>query len=337
MTNFRAGPYPRHVPPVQVVQIVIVSVAALVGLPAAIRAYSERSRLEAHAKTALEILEKVVPETAGWRQIKNNADNAVWQYAFILQYPKTLRRRVPPAIFISSITCGAVAAALLFTSADRRLVWGLVISQLMLAYISIFSGQNTAKADRLIAGLFRYLEAPVGLEYPKAKFFSRQHVPMTGDVLQVAIEVRDREADRSNDRRFLSTVEACNIARPLAEEKIKALSGAIRRMRYKQLPRRKIYGSYLSLKVLILTLHMTTKVIHNLKRKLRKAAPEERAEIERRLTNLRKLRRQTKLKRPFRQDVFALTSTLNAFGREPSGEAKPTSGHSEILKPGGPS
>ncbi|OZE23704.1 hypothetical protein CH262_16960 [Rhodococcus sp. 05-2255-1e] len=226
-------PILSDLPLVQVVQLVIVAAAAVVGIPTAVKVYSERSRLESRAKTTLELLDKLEPGMVGEEQLRRSAQVAVRRLAFLIEYPRTLRRRAPMIALAVAIMCGIVAQTLLAHDVSRTVVWLLIAGELGAAYVANFSMRNTAKADLLINRLFIVLNGPTGLDYPPTKFFRRQLVPGVGDVMDFAQFARDRIADESGDETFLTTVEAANIGRLQAEVKLRSMSREIRRLKWK--------------------------------------------------------------------------------------------------------
>ncbi|WP_328812438.1 hypothetical protein [Rhodococcus sp. NBC_00297] len=285
-------------PLIQVIQIVIVAVAALVGLPTAIAAYSERSRLETRAKTALELTDKVNAGAPGWVQLKRNSDDAVLRLAFLIEYPRTLRRRVPTLSFFLAMVTAVLAIFLLLSGGSRALVWSLIVAELSMGVVANISFRNTAAADRLIFRLFRELKAPVGLHYPRAKIFIKQWVPGVGDVFDIAAEVRDRAADQAGDAVFMTTVEACNNARLEAEDQLKSL---VRRLRILQLksfykgwvviPLKRLHVWYV-----LATFPAKREITYRrgkrrLKRKRQNATPELQAELDEKLRKLKQLAR----------------------------------------------
>ncbi|WP_285188565.1 hypothetical protein [Rhodococcus sp. MEB041] len=285
-------------PLIQVIQIAIVAVAALVGLPAAFKAYSERSRLETRAKVALELSDKVDRGVAGWAQLRRNSDDAVLRLAFLLEYPRTIRRRVPTFSFATVMVAASLAMLLLLRDGRSWLVWGLIALEFGAGFISHFSFRNTMAADRLIFALFSELRAPTGLHYPKAKLISKQWVPGVGDVFDIAASIRDRSADIACDTKFMTTVEACNVARIDAEETIRDLVRRIRRLRVKNFYKGRIVIPLRQIRVwYVLAVHYVKREV-NYRRAVRlvkknrsNATPHLQAAMDAKLTTLKLLAR----------------------------------------------
>lgn len=262
-------PIASDLPLVQIVQIVIVAAAAVVGIPTAIKVYSERARLESRAKTTLELLDKLEPGMVGEEQLRRSARVAVLRLAFLIEYPRTLRRRAPMIALAVTIVCGVVAQTLLYRDVNRIIVWSLLAVEVGAAYVANFSVRNSAKADVLVTSLFVVLNAPTGLDYPSAKFLRKQLVPGVGDVMAFAQFARDRTADTSGDGTFLTTVQAVNIGRVEAEAQLRSMSREIRRltwrnrwMRFIRIPQRNAQVVYRRVKFRGMSVIWLRKVLH---------------------------------------------------------------------------
>ncbi|MDZ7929348.1 MAG: hypothetical protein U5N21_04455 [Rhodococcus sp. (in: high G+C Gram-positive bacteria)] len=244
-------PIVSDLPLIQIVQLVVVAVVAVTGLPTAIRVYSERARFESRAKTALDLLDKTEPGMAGEKQIRSNAQRAVRQLAFLIEFPRTLRRRVPAISFAIFAVSAAVSQVSSVKDFNRYIQWALIVIELTAGWVCNRSMQNNARASQLVNRLFDELNAPTGLTFPKAKLFRRQRIPGITDVMTFAAAARDREADVSKDQVFLSSVEAANKGRVRAESEIAQLVRQLRRLKWKhrwmrtvEVPGRRIWVMY---------------------------------------------------------------------------------------------
>lgn len=204
----------------QIVQILVLTVVALVGLPATVYMnYSVRIRRENEAKRLLDVLDKLPEEAAGHRQIKAASDRSALELAYILEFPRTIRDKRPPVVFgVLMIACGAVAV---YLSQSRGSSWVSVsLSLLQFVFLYFFRNAfvNSVENNRLTRGLFVELNAPKGLVHASPGWLKRVHQPVLSDALSFGAAVRDRTTDR-----FMTSVEAMNLGAEEVRSELKRL------------------------------------------------------------------------------------------------------------------
>ncbi|MGW6660797.1 hypothetical protein [Rhodococcus sp. NPDC055024] len=216
----------------QVVQVVVLTAVALIGLPAAVYAnYSVRLRHEHELKRLLDISEKLPESAAGRTQIKAAIEEAALELAYILEYPRTTKDKYPPIVFgVLSFVVGGVAVVrtkydVLLGLPNSWTIW-LVVLQYVLTYLFWNSLRNSVENTRLTRGLFVRLNAPQGLLHGTTRWIRRVHQPGVGDALEFGAAIRDRTTDRT-----MTTIEAVNLGTAEARSEVKRLRKRLREAR----------------------------------------------------------------------------------------------------------
>ncbi|WP_152442259.1 hypothetical protein [Rhodococcus ruber] len=214
----------------QVLQVVTVTIVAVVGLPAALHQnYSPRLRLEHQIKRLIDILDKTPEGTPGREQMQNDLKVSTFKLAFLIQYPKTFRDRVPTILVLIQFLTIAIQLIWLTHNDFGPVSVALYCVQYGILIPLYMSIRNSTEAEILIRRLFVTLNAPTRLAYPRPPVFRRQQQVGIGDVLEFAAYARDRTADLEG--RSMTSIEAINAGIFEATNRLSELNRKLRAMR----------------------------------------------------------------------------------------------------------
>ncbi|MFF1555646.1 hypothetical protein ACFVX3_31975 [Rhodococcus erythropolis] len=181
----------------QIVQVFVLTVVALIGLPAAVYYnYSVRLRRENEVKRLLDIVDKLPEEAPGRRQIKDALGRATLDLAYILEFPRTFRDWVPIAFGAASIGAGTFGLVWTFLRGSWWIVWTALALQVIALFFFNKAGRNSREINELTRQLFVKLEAPEGLKRQTPSLARRVVQPGTIDVLDRMDEIRARDSEK---------------------------------------------------------------------------------------------------------------------------------------------
>lgn len=192
----------------QTVQVFVLTVGALVSIPAALYFnYSARLRRENEVKRLLDIVDKLPEDAPGRKQIANALGRATVDLAYMLEYPRSFRGILPISFGIVSMGAGAFGLAWTLIRGSSWIVWTALAVQVIALFFFTKAGRNSREINDLTRQLFVELEAPEGLSRQTPSLTRRVPQPGTLDVLQRMEEIRARDAEKE-----WQSAELANIA-----------------------------------------------------------------------------------------------------------------------------
>lgn len=192
----------------QTVQVFVLTVGALVSIPAALYLnYSARLRRENEVKRLLDIVDKLPEDAPGRKQIANALGRATVDLAYMLEYPRSFRGTLPISFGIVSMGAGAFGLAWTLIRGSSWIVWTALAVQVIALFFFTKAGRNSREINDLTRQLFVELDAPEGLSRQTPSLTRRVPQPGTLDVLQRMEEIRARDAEKE-----WQSAELANIA-----------------------------------------------------------------------------------------------------------------------------
>ncbi|MFD8098375.1 hypothetical protein ACFV24_02460 [Nocardia fluminea] len=211
----------------QTVQIVVLTVVAVVTLPSAVhKAYSGRLRDEEKVKRLVDLTDKLPADAVGRGQIEKELGRATLDLAFSMQYPKSIRDRAPVFLTVAVILLVAFYLVL-YIIGQTVFAWIVILFSYVGNYMLLVAQRNITENDMLIRVVFEKMHAPEGLVRQKPSLFVPWPRIGYGDIFVYAANVRDRSAEP------MSTIESINLAIPLARKDIKFFKSRRRKYRWK--------------------------------------------------------------------------------------------------------
>lgn len=192
----------------QIVQVFVLTVVALIGLPAAIYSnYSVRMRRENKVKRLIDIVDKLPEEAPGRKQIDSALRRATLDLAYILEFPRTFRDRLPISFGFASIGAGTFGVVWTLTKGSSWIVWSALAIQVIALFFFAKARRNSAEINELTRQLFVELEAPEGLNRQTPSLTRRVVQPAAAEVLERMDEIRERD-----DEKVWKSGELANLA-----------------------------------------------------------------------------------------------------------------------------
>lgn len=222
--------YDLPVPWYQTLSLVVATIIALIGWPAALhQSYSLRLRREHQVKRLLDLTDKLPPGSPGVGHLETALRDATLDLAYVLEFPRTLKDRARPVIVgMLALFTAVFGGYLVGKGVSSWLLGAVYVVNYLAGYVFANTYFNLRDSDRLTKELFVWLNAPRGLVRTQPSTWRRVRQPVLGDVLEYSALVRDRITERP-----VSSVEAVNLGAEMARVKLNTLYAELSRLKVK--------------------------------------------------------------------------------------------------------
>lgn len=207
----------------QAVQVVTGCVTVVFAIPTGInfiyRNYGQKRKFEQQIIDTSELLDKLPKKSLGRVQLKQIRENAAFELAYILEFPKANRYFWPIAWGLFSIVAGAIGISLIqFVKWDNVLYANIVAATLPSMQIlgmgfSINAEFNYRWMRKLTRNIFYHLNGATGIDAPAPRFLVLEHQPSVQQLFDIARRVQVKHPGTL-------TIDAINVSWPVLARRI---------------------------------------------------------------------------------------------------------------------